>query len=186
MNCPNCKGYSLEPVKLENDLAALGCIKCKGALLPLISYREWSERHTDEVKSCKSTSQAKAAKEEPSAKFCPKCSKIMTKFRISSEADNKLDFCNGCYEAWLDSGEWQLIETFNLKDRLTVVFTESWQRRIRQEKAAEMYKQSYQNTFGSDYSKLKEIRQWLDGNKSRRAMLDYLNNPEPYGTKQIG
>ena len=39
MECPQCKGYHLEPRELEAGLIAGACPKCDGALLSLMNYR---------------------------------------------------------------------------------------------------------------------------------------------------
>ena len=60
----------------------------------------------------------------------------VTKYRISSDYDNRLDLCANCDETLLDKGQWSLLKPeliqLNLIDRMSTVFAEKWQRQVRQ------------------------------------------------------
>ncbi|MBL1141886.1 MAG: zf-TFIIB domain-containing protein [Proteobacteria bacterium] len=47
MDCPVCKGYKLQPAKLDHGLPARTCIKCEGTLIDLLNYRTWLETAPD-------------------------------------------------------------------------------------------------------------------------------------------
>ena len=65
------------------------------------------------------------------AKKCPKCRSLMSKYRISADKTNRLDYCPHCEEIWLDDGEWQLVEGLVIAGDFTRVFTQAWQYAVR-------------------------------------------------------
>ena len=93
MKCPKCKGHDLKPTKIEDGLAVLGCDNCKGSLLPLMQYRQWSEDHPVELEQEEKKVCQVETDETSEALQCPKCSSLMMKYRISSEAENRVDLC---------------------------------------------------------------------------------------------
>ena len=127
MECPQCKGYKLEPKEIETGLVAGSCPKCSGVLIPLMNYRYWIDQG---IKVKIETSDI-VTEDNNKAKQCPKCSRLMTKFAIGSDAENKIELCNNCDEAWLDKGEWQLLKLLDVHNKLPLIFTDAWQRNIR-------------------------------------------------------
>lgn len=67
------------------------------------------------------------------ALMCPKCSRVMMKYKLTGTVSNRLDVCSLCDEAWLDGGEWELLEALHLSHLMPAIFTDEWQRRIRRE-----------------------------------------------------
>lgn len=99
----------------------------------------------------------------------------MTKYRLSGTVGNRLDVCRGCDEAWLDGGEWQLLEQLQLSDKLPSVLTEAWQRKLRQEGNERMRQDILRRTIGEeDASKVESLRAWLNGHRAKSAILNYL------------
>lgn len=175
MLCPSCKGSSLQPVKLEKDLAALGCKRCRGVLLPILSYREWIERHPIESRMASRRKSKLVVEDSTHAMLCPKCSGLMTKYRISADTENKIDLCIRCNESWLDSGEWQLLKQLDIQKSLPSIFTDSWQRDIRKKQSENLYERKYTEMFGSDYQKVKQIKSWINKHPKKNEIMYYLN-----------
>jgi len=173
MNCPQCKGYQLEPCELEAGLIACQCTKCEGTLLPLMNYRYWVDRSTEVTDE---EFNGVVTEDNTQAKLCPKCSRLMTKFSIGVEPANKIELCTGCDEAWLDSGEWKLLKTLDLHDRLPSIFTDAWQRNIRLKKQEESLKSNYQKRLGEPvFAKVDEFKQWLDAQEEKGEIIQYLS-----------
>lgn len=183
MDCPSCQGHRLVPTKIEEDLAASGCMQCQGALLSLVSYRNWAENHAEQHRAAPVTDSDIQADNTNKALVCPKCSRLMTKYRIGAGSNNRVDLCSGCDEAWLDAGEWALLKQMEVQDKLPRIFTDEWQRRIRREQAAGYFQGEYAQTFGDDYPRIKELRTWIDGHPQKEELRRYLNNPNPYQTE---
>lgn len=172
MECPQCKGYHLEPRELEVGLIAGSCPKCDGALLSLMNYRYWADRHVEvELKDSNDV----VTEEGSKAKMCPKCSRLMTKFQIGTESENRIELCTGCDEAWLDKGEWRLLKQLDMHDKLPKIFTDAWQRNIRIQRQEKKLKTHYEKRLGAeDFKKLDEFKQWLVQHPQKAAIQQYL------------
>lgn len=174
MKCPQCKGYELEPKELEPGLIVGACSKCSGTLVSLMNYRFWADQQTQSSVAI-SSEEVVEAEDNVKAQVCPKCSKLMTKFQIGVDAANRLDMCNGCDEAWLDKGEWQLLKKLDLADKLPKIFTDAWQRNIRIERQEKLHKARYEKLLGAeDFSTLDTFKQWLDAHPEREKIKQYL------------
>lgn len=173
MDCPQCKGYQLQPTELEPGLIVNQCVKCGGSLIPLMNYRYWADQtpaantnfETDVV-----------AEDNKQAKFCPKCSRLMTKFKIENDSPNKLEFCAGCDEVWLDSGEWQLLRELELHTHLPRIFTDAWQRNLRVQQREMHLKENYRKRLGDEtFSKADDFKAWLECQPERTQIIQYLS-----------
>lgn len=175
MKCPKCKTVDLGPTKLEADLPVMGCLSCDGALISLLYYRDWAERSALPL-----TVDAKALKvaEESDTKValnCPKCARLMTKYQIVDEHDNRLDVCSYCDEAWVDSGEWMLLKSLSLAKDLPKIFTSSWQRKIKQEITERQRYERLEDLVGeADALKAKEVREWLSEKGHKTTIMNYI------------
>ncbi|GAA3924599.1 hypothetical protein [Litoribacillus peritrichatus] len=176
MRCPQCHGHDLEPKQLENGLIAAGCQKCEGAMLSLINYRFWSENHqeiTEEKVNVDVMEQADEQHEK--AQVCPKCSRLMTKFRIDLSTAQQLDLCTHCDEAWLDKGEWRLLKQLELHGQLPKIFTDAWQRKLRIQRMQNVVKQRYIAMIGEDrFQQVDDFKQWLDQQPEKDEIKQYL------------
>lgn len=176
MDCPVCK-TDLKPAKLDNDLPAMQCESCAGNFISLLVYRSWSERHPS---SCNSAQHAQShdvsAEETAKGLLCPKCGRIMQKFKISAQSDHKIDLCTSCDEAWLDGGEWQLLKTLELANKLTSIITAPWQLKIKQEVSAQHHELRWQQTLGDDdYRKARELKDWLKSHPNSGDLYRFIN-----------
>lgn len=176
MHCPQCKGYSLEPRELEPGLVAAVCPKCNGALLALMNYRFWADQHLKHASSSETHhASVEAVADAEHAKQCPKCARLMNRFRIGLDTGNRLDLCEHCDEAWLDKGEWQLLKSLDLADKLPRIFTDAWQRNIRLERQQRFMKDKYEALLGAeDFARVDTFKQWLDLHPEREQIRLYL------------
>ncbi|OZG71792.1 hypothetical protein BTA51_19380 [Hahella sp. CCB-MM4] len=172
MHCPQCPGYTLEPRLLEENLLAASCPKCEGALLPLLNYRHWVQQQNEPVEKV----EVEVLPEDSDhAKVCPKCSRLMTKFRIDLSTQNKLDLCTHCDEAWLDKGEWKLLKQLELAGQLPKIFTEEWQRELRRQQQINRVNQRYQESIGEeDFEKVREFKSWMLQHEKQVEIRQYL------------
>lgn len=172
MKCPQCKGYQLEPGELEAGLIACCCPKCEGALLPLMNYRYWVDSHqADEIQ----IPHELAVEDSTQAKLCPKCQRLMTKFKIGIEPDNKIEFCVGCDEAWLDRGEWKLLKSLDIQNKLPSIFTDAWQRNIRMKQQESNLKAHYTQKLGQEmFDQVDSFKKWLETQPEKAQIIQYL------------
>jgi Zn-finger nucleic acid-binding protein len=169
-DCPTCKQQGLRHTLLEDGLPALGCGNCEGTLLSLVAYRRWKETALKEPREFSSQPEIVAV-DSKRAVTCPKCRGVMIKYRISSDVDNRLDYCGHCEEIWLDKGEWDLVEAVARSGRLFKILTRPWQRRILDEQTAEMELMRLQEKLGDDYERFREIKDWLDAHPARDEII---------------
>lgn len=174
MNCPQCKGYRLQPVELELGLVAAGCSRCNGALLSLINYRFWVDQNVD-LKPLESKEKPEQLNDSEKAQLCPKCDRLMTKYRINTDSKNKLDLCGRCDEVWLDNGEWQLLVSLDVHDQLPSIFTEAWQINIRKKRQDAYWQEHFEKLLGKkDFAKLNDMKQWIERHPERQALKHFL------------
>ncbi len=173
MKCPSCSSSSLKPVKLQSSLPARKCIKCNGVLIDLLSYREWAEKFTHKKEA--NTPQLKEVEDTSNVKLCPKCSKIMLKFRIDGSTSNKVDVCTNCDEAWLDEGEWELLGSLEIQHKLNSIFTDPWQRNIREEDAKKSHEKRFKEILGTEqYQKLSDVKEWIISHPKKDDLIRYI------------
>ena len=80
MQCPSCHNTRLQATRLDQGLPALGCTDCGGALLPLLSYRDWVDRLSPDGNSAASSSlTCQVEHDSRRALSCPKCNGLMTR-----------------------------------------------------------------------------------------------------------
>ncbi|MFC1750293.1 hypothetical protein ACFL2V_15950 [Pseudomonadota bacterium] len=129
MICPSCKEGTLLPRKIAEGLPALCCNHCNGQLISMLSYRMWVESQAEMPEA---SADIEPLSETANALACPKCQKLMSKYRISGHTANKLDSCGSCGELWADDGEWQLLHILGLTDKVSSILTQPWQHAIKQ------------------------------------------------------
>lgn len=172
MECPQCKGYQLEPSELEAGLIACRCPKCEGALLPLMNYRYWSDNNADLELNA---SAEIVAEDNTQAKLCPKCQRLMTKFKIGVERQNRIELCTACDEAWLDAGEWQLLKSLDVHNKLPSIFTDAWQRNIRLKNREASLKAYYEKNLDKEvFDRVDGFKQWLEEQPEKNRIIQYL------------
>ena len=175
MKCPACNTPDLRPTMIEQLLPAMGCEQCKGSLVGLLYYRHWAEKHKPQQETSAPAEVTEAPDDSSSALHCPKCHRIMTKYRLSGTVNNRLDVCTICDEAWLDGGEWELLEQLQLSDKLPSVFTDAWQRKLRTEASERTRQEILRRTVGAeDANKVEALRIWLNGHPAKSTILTYL------------
>lgn len=180
MDCPECKSAQLTPTKLEPSLAARSCGACSGAMLDLVAYRLWAERHSHEADAAAELSEEPAT--DQGALLCPGCRKIMLRFRYTAGTAHVLDVCSTCDVAWIQRNEWAFLKRLSLHGALTHIFTDPWQRSLRQERTRRALDSEWDKRLGTDlHAEAGELRQWLQAHPKKQELLDYLRRDDPYG-----
>lgn len=175
MKCPVCKTPELRPTMIEDLLPSMGCEQCKGSLVGLLYYRHWAENHKPHYETDAPATLSEVPADSTNALRCPKCERIMAKYRLSGTIANRLDLCTVCDEAWLDGGEWQLLEQLQLSDKLPAVFTDTWQRKLRKEGSERTRQEILRRTIGADdATKVESLRSWLNEHPAKSTILTYL------------
>jgi len=175
MKCPHCQTADLKPTMIEEFLPAMGCSTCHGSLVSLLYYRHWAETQKVPADQARKPTSAVETVETTRAIMCPKCSRLMTKYKLAGGVTNRVDVCATCDEAWLDGGEWELLEALQLSLKMPAIFTDEWQRRIRHELSEETRRGILTRLVGEEGTKRVEaFRAWLAGNEHKSHILTYL------------
>jgi Zn-finger nucleic acid-binding protein len=161
---------------IEEYLPAMGCGACHGSLVSLLYYRHWAENQKPAPAPFGSpTAGALEITETTKAVMCPKCSRLMTKYKLTGGVSNRVDVCATCDEAWLDGGEWELLESLQLSLNLPAIFTEAWQRRIRHQLTEETRRSILTRLIGEDGTvRVEEFKAWLANSEHKSHILTYL------------
>jgi Zn-finger nucleic acid-binding protein len=175
-SCPKCQTPTLMPTMLSGGLSVKGCSRCGGVLVDLLAYRAWADQRGIDVAGAPRPS-AGLVDDTSRAIACPNCAAVMIKYRIASEAGNKLDYCANCDEVWLDGGEWQQLEDLGLQLNLGTLLTEPWQRRVRHEAAARTRDARLREQLGADFARIAEFREWLNRHPQRARIAAWLADP---------
>jgi Zn-finger nucleic acid-binding protein len=173
--CPQCDHSVLVHTLLTEDLAGYSCGNCLGTLVSLVAYRVWRERSGG--RGLAATPAAEPDFEPADsigAKKCPKCRSVMSKYRISSDKTNRLDYCAHCEEIWLDKGEWQLVEGLAASGEFTKVFTQAWQYAVRAGITSAMEGQRLRELLGGDYVRVAQFAEWLQSQPAKQEILALL------------
>ena len=93
MKCPRCKTPDLLPTMIEEHLPAMGCDNCHGSLVSLLHYRYWAENQKPSSEPAK-TDAIPDAPDTTNAIRCPKCERIMMKYKLTGTVANRIDVCN--------------------------------------------------------------------------------------------
>ena len=181
-HCPSCHQGSLQYDRLDGRLLCQTCNHCGGHWILLTDYLRWqAEAPLQPVDGAPATVEAEDSKQ---ALICPVSGKLMLKYRISSNSSHRLDLSPAVNAVWLDPGEWQLLKQEGLAARLNSIFTDPWQRQIREQSARETFTVLYRRQFGEEaYQQLKTFREWLDTQEKRSEMLAYLIADNPYSVR---
>lgn len=176
MRCPRCKTVDLKPTMIEENLPALGCTACEGSLVSLVYYRHWAETQKPAQPGIPpGAAPAIDTTDTTVAITCPKCARLMTKHKLTGAVSNRVDVCASCDEAWLDRGEWELLEALQLAHDMPSIFTEEWQRRIRRQMSDETRRSILKRSIGEEaVSKVETFRSWLGGSGHKSEIMAYL------------
>ena len=173
--CPQCDHSILVHTLLTDGLAGYSCGKCLGTLVSLVAYRAWREHAARGAirETPPATPDADAA-DSIGAKKCPKCRSLMSKYRISAEKTNRLDYCPHCDEVWLDDGEWRLVEGLALSGDFARLFTQAWQNMVNVEVTEAMEASRMRSVLGGDFARVEEMREWIQSHPRRLEILARL------------
>jgi Zn-finger nucleic acid-binding protein len=177
MKCPRCKTPDLQPTMIEEYLPAMGCGTCHGSLVSLLYYRHWAETKKPSTEPSPENNAAADVEtmDTTAALTCPKCGRIMMKYKVSGGVSNRVDVCGLCDEAWLDGGEWELLEALQLSHRMPAIFTDEWQRRIRRDLSEDTRRSILSRLIGDDgVAKVESFKNWLKETGKKTDIMVYL------------
>ena len=176
MKCPSCKTGTLKQAYLEELLPCNICDNCDGHWIQLEDYFRWKELKTANKNDATEINvDIVALSDTKKALVCPVTGKLMLKYRISKESDHRLDLSPYANAVWLDKGEWLLLKQQGLANQINRIFTDPWQKKIREAVSKETLEQLYREKLGEqDYEKVKEINSWLSDHPHADFIKAYI------------
>jgi len=178
MKCTSCGAGELNSAYLESLLPCYRCSNCGGNFFMLRDYLRWKD-HNPELDSNDGTVKVELHETEK-AMVCPKSGGLMTKYRIASDTDHRLDLSSSIGAVWLDQGEWELLKEKGLIDSVNTIFTDHWQSEIRSQESADILSAMYQKKFGQHYDQIKSFRALINQMESKSEVIAYLLADDPY------
>jgi Zn-finger nucleic acid-binding protein len=175
MNCPTCGPVqSLTIGEIVPGLSSYRCGNCHGDWIRLEQYARWRDR-TPNGDAVSPVSAAAPTEPQPTLRRCPDCSHILARYRIASDAPFVLDRCRKCHGVWFDRDEWQLVGARGLALRLADVFSDEWQRDIRQADQAAAIERMFEHRLGAaELTRAREVRDWVNNHPKKSDILAYL------------
>jgi Zn-finger nucleic acid-binding protein len=181
MKCPVCKTIELVSNEIEPNLTASVCENCNGKWITANDYSSWRSFQSENLPVKPPTELRAELTEFEMARLCPKCKRILLKYKAGYETGFMLDRCNDCGGMWFDRDEWETLKERNLHDDLQEIFLDSWQQDVRRKEAQKRLEQIYQEKFGAeDYDKIKTFKDWLDSHERKNEIRAFLNDDKPF------
>jgi len=184
MQCTSCKQGQLEAGFIDGLFRAHICNNCGGYWILIDDYLSWKGNNPnhefDDSIKCE-----EEASESPRALLCPVSGSLMSKFRISSTSDHRIDYSASVGGIWLDKGEWELLLESGVAGSLNAIVTGAWQHKLRNDSAKEHFSKIYSEKFGeASYLKVKHFREWLEAQPLKTDIKAYLMADDPYSAEK--
>lgn len=182
MDCPVCKHPSFQKQELENQLIGKRCLRCEGVWISAREYWQWVQtRNTVEKALFDAAEVSLPVETEGQAKICPECGHLLRRYKVWPNVKFYLDRCGSCQGVWFDRDEWDYLKSRGEHGHVYEFFGELWQEEVHEEERCQRLVDLYLERFGAeDYTRIKEIREWLWDHPQQGALLAYLMDKDPY------
>jgi len=184
MKCLTCERHSLEFVLFDDGLKLQACSHCGGMWLSSNDFLAWRRSHAPDgqvIESDISLDTTLAITDSTNLKRCLDCGHLMFRFDVLPHGRYKIDHCGHCNGIWLDGNEWHWLRAHNVHQRPGELFTAVWQSHIREVRQHDWFDQLYTQRFGSDYEKIKAMRDWITNHDKRAMIVAFLTARDPFG-----
>jgi Zn-finger nucleic acid-binding protein len=186
LQCPVCKPKVMSWVELETDLRAQQCATCGGVWLEANDYWRWVQHQPPRATVRTPYQNGFSSTDIERAKICPEDGHLMTRYRVAHGVDSTLDRCATCHGVWFDPHEWEVVCDHHLHQDIHTIFTNGWQRNIRNEAQRAHFEQLYVEKLGAaDFAEIQRIRAWLNQHPHQGMLMAFLMNPDPYRLREI-
>jgi Zn-finger nucleic acid-binding protein len=174
--CPQCDHSVLVHTLLTENLAGYSCGKCLGTLVSLVAYRAWRESAAGRL-ALRGVPPAVADVDPPDstgAKKCPKCRSLMSKYRVTADKANRLDYCPHCEEIWLDEGRMATGRGTGGRGRFCQGVHPGLAVRGACRRELAMEEQRLRELLGNDYDRVVQFADWLQTQPAKAEILAVL------------
>lgn len=176
MRCPVCANETLAARELQPDVVAQKCAGCGGLWLSSPQFANWIDAVQAGKAAGATIATALAPINEPkTAKICPECGHLMTRYKVGHALSFSLDRCGNCGGSWFDGNEWETLKSGELWNQVHLIFSPAWQNRVRQAEQTEQLLAQFAAKLGPlDFAETERVKAWLDQHPHREAILAYL------------
>ncbi len=163
--------------ELEDGLMAYRCEESGGYYIPSNCYMRWLSQQpaiTPHIPQSDEHEQPEPSDMPPQARICPESGTIMTRYKVGHGFPFMIDrsITGGI---WLDAGEWEALRARNFHDELNRVFTQSWQRTVRDTELQQSRRTRMEERFGADVlHRIDKLKDELQNHPNREELLAYL------------
>jgi Zn-finger nucleic acid-binding protein len=165
-------GCSLLSSEIAPGLPSQRCSRCHGHWLRMADYELW---RTDATPVQEHQVPPMRAEAGATARACPACERMMTRWRVGASPDFRLDRCAGCKAVWFDAGEWPALVRAGLAQRLSEVLSDTWQRRVQSDELSARRLAGLRARHGQEcMNELERMRTWLEAQPQREELLALL------------
>lgn len=176
MLCPVCKNYSLTSYEVESGLSSQQCSNCGGQWIASFQYWKWRDASGKSLTESPAADSGQCrAEDNTSAKLCPECGHFLRRFPVGHGIEFGLDRCGNCGGMWFDANEWEVLKGRNLHDDVHKIFSEVWQKQVRDEEHLAAMEAFYKEKFGEGgYQKAQEIKTWIETHPHNAELRAFL------------
>ncbi len=161
--------------QLEDGLMAYRCEESGGYYIPSACYMRWLSQQPAITPHLPETEQDRYPDQtDAPARMCPESGTIMTRYKVGHGFTFSIDrsITGGI---WLDAGEWEALRNRNFHDELNRVFTQSWQRTIRDTELHQNRRKRMEERFGIDVlNRIDSLKAELQDHPSREELIAYI------------
>jgi len=180
MRCPVCLNTELKLQDIDRGLSAGVCLSCNGRWISLQSYQAWLEFEDHEQVKAEENNKAGSVPNNDRARICPKCKRILTKYKIAVESALNIDRCTICSGVWLDEADWATLKNKKLHLALDKIFTDHWQNEIRLDDTKVALAGINREKFGREnFELVRSFKKWVFEQKNPEEILSYLSDSSP-------
>ena len=176
MDSPAYPDTPLMHKELEPGLSVYECPSSGGVWIPLQSFLDWRERRGEQAVSLpKGYAPVFADDSGNPALICPESGRLLIRYRVGHGLGFHVDRSPATGGVWLDRGEWDALKSHGLHRELHLVFTASYQRRIRSASYNDRLEQTFAARIGApDLERVLQFKDWLLAHPRRRDIWCYL------------
>jgi Zn-finger nucleic acid-binding protein len=103
----------------------------------------------------------------------------MVRYRVGNGLSLQIDRSPKTGGVWLDPGEWEALKSKGLHEQLHLIFSASYQWRVRTELARAQLQSRFRQRIGhQEFERVREFKSWLGENPRRRDIIAYLLDDE--------
>src|SRR5436190_1191141 len=118
--------------EIEPGLWAFSCPVSGGVWIPLQSYMDWRNQHSESVTALpEGYSPSLSDDSGRKALLCPESGCMLIRYRVGHGLHFQIDRSPLTGGVWLDKGEWDALKSKKLHGQLHLIFTAQYQAKIR-------------------------------------------------------